>query len=645
MRNRSAGFPSARAPTSSCRAGRAADPVTRQRQLGTRRPRRPRPRFYCLQNLLRHRESETSKPRLGHRVRVRDRARRAGRLDDELVRCLPGTVIHSRIAEFDQHRLAVVVDVVVDDEDTCADGCRSRRKGKCVRLVAVVRARSGGSALDCPEVDLHEPFRWPGEADIEVNLAVGVALRRACVVDGESGEFVARTGRAGLRLIVIDDHLYGRRRHVAIAAAGSAEREDRGLVRGVLVLARMQSHRLRLAPVLRREPHADLVHRNVVRRRPPHPDQYGPRRPALQRHRKLPDTAFLDRDGGRADGNADLVVVIDEHLGGHRRHAVIAAAGSAEREDRGLVRGVLVLARMQSHRLRLAPVLRREPHADLVHRNVVRRRPPHPDQYGSRRPALQRHRKLPDTAFLDRDGGRADGKADLVIVIDAHLGGHRRHAVIAAAGSAEREDRGLVRRVLVLARVQSHPLRPVPVVRREPHADLVHRDMVRRRPPHPDHDGSRRPTLQRHRKPPGTAFLDRDGGRADSKARCGPGAAVGERAVGCRYRHSEHRGQKRRRCEAGDGRGCRTVRTNSGTAEGRPEPRVQVSRKHGGLRFQVSGDTGPDTVASASDGVRSRPAASEALHLSKWRREKSCRVRENSCRKAGCRGQEPVGLR
>ena len=140
----------------------------------------------------------------------------------------------SRIAELDQHRLAVVVDVVVEDLHAGQDGRPSGRDEDRVPLVTIVCADGSSPTWNRSEVDRRQPVRRLGEADLEEDIPAGVAFVRAGVGNGDGRITLARFRHL---VVVFDSRRHGYRCQAVVAAVSRREGEDRRLVRGVVILA------------------------------------------------------------------------------------------------------------------------------------------------------------------------------------------------------------------------------------------------------------------------------------------------------------------------------------------------------------------------------------------------------------------------
>ena len=262
-------------------------------------------------------------------------------------------------------------------------------------------------------------------------------------------------------------------------------RQRRGVVRGVVILARRHRHRLRRVPSGHGEGQGVLiaghdgvgVHRHIAARaRHRHRDNVR----GLGRERHRVDRAPILRHGQRrrVENQTGRVVVGDgdRHTA---RHRAVAAAAGAVRQRRGVVRGVVVLARRHRHRLHRVPGGPGEGQGVLiaghdgvgVHRHIAARaRHSHRDNVRG----LGRERHRVGRAAALRHGQRrpAEGESGGVVVGD----GDRHSAgdpAVATASGAVGQRRAVVRGIIVLVRRHRHRLHRAPGGRGEGQGVLI----------------------------------------------------------------------------------------------------------------------------------------------------------------------------
>ena len=179
-------------------------------------------------------------------------------------------------------------------------------------------------------------------------------------------------------------------------------RQRRGVVRGVVILARGNRDRLRILPVRGPERQRVLVQRQVRVRVPRDRHRHARRRLRRQTHRVLRSVALGHIKCSRRQHQCRFVVV--GHSDRHVRRRVVATPRSGEREGLGVVGGVIVLAGGHVNGLRVAPVRRFERQRGLVQRQVRAGVAGDAHGHGFRRLRSERHRIARLAALGHRQG-------------------------------------------------------------------------------------------------------------------------------------------------------------------------------------------------------------------------------------------------
>ena len=339
-------------------------------------------------------------------------------------------------------------------------------------------------------VQRHVAAAGPGDADHHVGGGQGVQDHRV----GAAAPLGHRQRRFGHRhpggLVVGDGHGHPGDVHGVelVGAPGGHHRVGDGgrVVHRVGVLGGSHRHRLRRAPVARGEGQGGRRHRHVGTTGLGDADHHVGGGLRVQPHRVGAAAALVHRQRGLGHAHPGGVVVGDGHGHPGDGHVVVlvGAPGGVDGVGDGgrVVHRVGVLGRGHRHRLRRAPVGRREGQGGRRHRYVVTAAFGYVDYHVGGGLHVQDHGVGAAAALGHRQRGFGHRHPGGLVVGDGHGHPGDAHGVVlvGAPGGHHRvgDGRRVVRCVGVLGGPHRHRLRRAPVARGEGQAGRSRRQVV-----------------------------------------------------------------------------------------------------------------------------------------------------------------------